>query len=65
MDDKMIYLICKIIIIVAAINLGIVGLIEKDVIFYILGLNYWITRLLQIIIGAAGVYVALKDTSLI
>ena len=65
MDQKMIYLICKIIVIVAAINLGIVGLIERDILFYILGLSYWLIRLLQIIIGCAGVYVALKDLSLI
>jgi uncharacterized membrane protein YuzA (DUF378 family) len=60
MNKKTLELAANIIVLVAAINLGIAGLIEKDLLFGILGDTRWLVRTVEIIIGVSGVYLALK-----
>jgi len=58
MDEKILGLIVMILIVIGAINWGLVGLINLDLVALIAGKTV-LARLVYIIIGAAGVYEAL------
>jgi hypothetical protein len=58
MDEKLIGLIVMILIVIGAINWGLVGLINLDLVALIAGKTL-LARIVYIIIGVAGVYEAL------
>lgn len=59
MDKKTLLLVANLIVLIAAINIGLIGLIEKDILFGIVGGTAWIVKTVEIVIGVAGVYLAL------
>jgi len=58
MDEKLIGLIVMILVVIGAINWGLVGLINLDLVALIAGKTL-LARIVYIIIGVAGVYEAL------
>jgi uncharacterized protein len=65
MDMKIVKMASLIAMIVGAINMGLVGLISLNLISLIFGSTTIITRLIYIVIGAAGVYEALLFANVI
>ena len=49
-------LIAVILVVIGAINWGLMGILEKDLIMGIIGLGWSIARIIYILVGVAGVW---------
>ena len=57
---KNLRIICKILVIVGAINWGLYGLLGLDVVALILGEMSTLSKLVYVLIGACGVFEAMQ-----
>ena len=65
MNMKTVNLVSIILVIVGALNWGLVGLIDLDIVAAILGQMTVATRLVYILVGIAGLYEAAKALKLL
>ncbi|MBN1435003.1 DUF378 domain-containing protein [Candidatus Fermentibacterales bacterium] len=49
-------LIALVLVIIGAINWGLMGILEKDLIMGIIGLGWGIARVVYIVVGVAGIW---------
>jgi len=56
--------IALIVLIVGGINLGLLGLINFDLISFVLGPFSFLARIVYMLVGAAAVYVAMMATNI-
>jgi len=64
MDEKLLGLIAMILVVIGAVNWGLVGLINLDLVALIAGKTL-LARIVYIVVGAAGVYEALVMAKLL
>jgi len=65
LNMKTVNLVSIILVIVGALNWGLVGLIDLDIVAAILGQMTVATRLVYILVGIAGLYEAAKALKLL
>lgn len=56
MKSKFLNWLAVLLSVIGAINWGLMGILEKDLIMGILGLGWGISRIIYIIVGVAGVW---------
>ena len=64
MDEKLVGLIVMILVVIGAINWGLVGLLNLDLVALIAGKTL-LARIIYILVGAAGVYQVLLMTKVL